>query len=257
MEYAIDISLPNFAKLNNDEYSQLAKGIIKLVEASTIEKLAVKELDFKGLKACVDKLTEASRQTRLSHETEQILALDKQRTELLSYLLSTFRLERKNSLKANKDAATALYKTFKNYTGTQTLPSRQKSQAIDALLKDCTNVSVSQHLEVLRVMHAVNSLKELNKNYQDLVGVRAENQLNAVSINVKEVRKEAVVSMRAILRCALGESVINQSQEANNFLSLSRKLIEDAMIANKQRLAQSAASRSDKSTEKKEPVTMV
>lgn len=39
MSYKIDISLPNVGKLNNDEYAQFIKGVIKLVNTTTPEKL--------------------------------------------------------------------------------------------------------------------------------------------------------------------------------------------------------------------------
>lgn len=36
MSFKIDISLPNVSKLNNDEYAQFIKGVVKLVNTTTV-----------------------------------------------------------------------------------------------------------------------------------------------------------------------------------------------------------------------------
>ena len=105
MSYKIDISLPNVGKLNNDEYAQFIKGVIKLVNTTTPEKLGLKSELVTAIEKNVELLTEASRQSRSSKESENIHRLDKQRNELLSYLLSSFRLGKKSALVAQKEAA--------------------------------------------------------------------------------------------------------------------------------------------------------
>ena len=146
MSTLMDISLPNLSRLNNDEYAQFLKGVIKLVNVATIEKLAIKQELFSAIENNLELLTEASRQSRSSKESENINRLDKQRSELLSYLLSSFRLGKKSSLESHREAASVLVTAFKNYTGVQSLPTRQKSQAIDALLKDLEKPEFSKHL---------------------------------------------------------------------------------------------------------------
>ena len=89
MSFKIDISLPNVSKLNNDEYAQFIKGVVKLVNTTTVEKLGVKPELITAIEKNLDLLTEASRQSRSSKESENINRLDKQRNELLSYLLSS------------------------------------------------------------------------------------------------------------------------------------------------------------------------
>ena len=98
MSYKIDISLPNVGKLNNDEYAQFMKSLIKLVNTTTPEKLGVKKDLVTAIEKNVELLTEASRQSRSSKESENIRRLDKQRNEQLSYLLSSFRLGKKSLL---------------------------------------------------------------------------------------------------------------------------------------------------------------
>ncbi len=242
--------LPNFAKLNNDEYAQFLKSAMKLVSTATIEKLAVKQELFDAIQTQLDLLTEASRQSRISQESENINRLDRQRSELLSYLMSSFKLERKSPITSRQEAATALFKELKNYSGTQSLPTRQKSQAIDAMLKDLEKSENTKHIKALGLTQAVASLKESNSGYQELVNVRAENQISAPKIKVKQVRKEANNLFKELVRFAFANDIINPSAESNTFVRLLNKLMTDTMTAYKQRLGQVSASKTVKEPEK-------
>lgn len=243
MSTLMDISLPNLSRLNNDEYAQFLKGVIKLVNVATIEKLAIKQELFSAIENNLELLTEASRQSRSSKESENINRLDKQRSELLSYLLSSFRLGKKSSLESHREASSVLVTAFKNYTGVQSLPTRQKSQAIDALLKDLEKPEFSKHLKTLSLLHAVTSLKDANLKYQELIDVRAESQVSTKVINVKQIRKETQRLFKELARFAFSNNVINPSAESANFITLFNKLMDDTIIANKQRLSQTSASK--------------
>lgn len=237
MNIKLDISLPSFSRLNNDEYAQFLKSVLKLVETATIEKLAIPSELFYSIKQNVDLLTEASRQSRSSRQSEEIAMLDKQRTEQVSYLLSSFRLGKKSPLEMHKESAKMLLVEFKNYTGVQKLPTRQKSQAIDALLKDLSKPEVVKHLKVLGVSYSVSSLKEINEKYQKLVEVRAENQVSVNVINVKQVRKESLNLYKDLVRYSFAKNTIEPSSESASFIALLNKLMEDTMFANRQRMA--------------------
>ena len=115
MSFKIDISLPNVSKLNNDEYAQFVKGIVKLVYAGTIEKLRVEEELVTAIQENVELLTEASRQSRSTKESGNMAQLDKKRNEILSYLLSSFKVGKKSAIQSQKEAADILLLEFKNY----------------------------------------------------------------------------------------------------------------------------------------------
>ena len=214
------------------------KSLIKLVNTTTPEKLGVKKDLVTAIEKNVELLTEASRQSRSSKESENIRHLDKQRNEQLSYLLSSFRLGKKSSLVAQRESAQILYLEFKNYKGVTSLPTRQKSQAIDALVKDLEKPAIAEHLNVLGISHVVAPLKEANAKYQELVDVRAENQINTNTINVKKVRKETDTLYKELARFVFANHIVNPSAETTNFSTLFNKLIDDTISANKQRLAQ-------------------
>ena len=119
------------------------------------------------------------------------------------------------------------------------MPTRQKSQAIDALVKDLEKPAIAEHLNVLGISHAVAPLKEANAKYQELVDVRAENQISTNVINVKKVRKETDLLYKELARFIFANHIVNPSAETTNFSTLFNKLIDDTIVANKQRLAQS------------------
>lgn len=237
-------------KLNNDEYAQFIKGVLNLVFNANLEKLGVSQELFDATRNNLDLLTEASRQSRLSVETEKIIKIDKQRSEVLSFLISSFRLEQKNVDTSRKESALVLYKEFKNYTGTQSLPARQKSQAIDALIKDLEKTQFEPHLKTLGLQKSVKALVEYNQEYQKLVEGRAENQIANTLINVKKTRKDTNLLYKELIKYAFSMNVIHPSVESANFIILLNKLIDDTMTANRQRLSQGASAknmlRSDK-----------
>lgn len=88
------------------------------------------------------------------------------------------------------------------------------------------------------VSHSVAPLKEANAKYQELVDVRAENQINTNTINVKKVRKETDTLYKELARFVFANHIVNPSAETANFSTLFNKLIDDTISANKQRLAQ-------------------
>ncbi|WP_424652065.1 hypothetical protein [Capnocytophaga gingivalis] len=59
MSYKIDISLPKVGKLNNDEYAQFIKGVVKLVNTTTPEKLGLKSDLVTAIENNLELLTEA------------------------------------------------------------------------------------------------------------------------------------------------------------------------------------------------------
>lgn len=255
MSFKIDISLPNVSKLNNDEYAQFVKGIVKLVYAGTIEKLRVEEELVTAIQENVELLTEASRQSRSTKESGNMAQLDKKRNEILSYLLSSFKVGKKSAIQSQKEAADILLLEFKNYRKVSTLPTRQKSQAVDALIKDLEKPEIRELLTTLGTINAVAPLKEINAKYQELLDVRAEKQLKNSSINVKKVRNETEELYRQLTRVVFAYNIINPSTETKNFISLLTKLIEDTMSANKQRLAQATPNRRGSKDKEKKAVS--
>ncbi|MDO4881620.1 MAG: DUF6261 family protein [Capnocytophaga sp.] len=249
MSYKIDIALPGIGKLNNDEYSQFIKGILKLLHPLDKGSLGIKEELITKISTNLDLLTDASRQSRVSKESEEISRLDKERNNLVTYLLSSFKINKKSSLASHKEAAQFLSIEFKNYKGIVTLPYRQKSQAIDSIIKDLEKPLSTKYLHTLGVYHTVSSLKEINLKYQELVDVRAENQVNASMVNVKKIRKETESLYKELIRYAFSYHIINPTTENTTFISLFNKLVNDTMNAYIHRLSQLIPNKKENTSE--------
>ncbi len=251
MEELLDVKSARLEKLNNDEFAQFISSVLTLVEETTLEKLNLKQSLIDTLKKYQDDLTEASRQSRYNEDTNKIVELDKQRGRLVVFLLNTFRNERNNVVEIRKESANILYNISKNFSGIQLLPSRQKTQSINAFLKDLSSGIAKQHIDTLGVSEAITSLSDMNTECQKLIEGRAENQLSSVMINTRTVRKEASKLFRLLSRYVSATYLLTESKESANFINLLNKLITDTTNANKKRLAQSNINKSN--TPNKQP----
>lgn len=248
MEKYLDINPIRLEKLNNDEFAQFIKSMLTMVEEATPEKLGVQASILNKLRKCLEDLTEASRQNRQNEETTNINHLDKERGKLVVFLLTTFRNEKRNVIKTRKEAANALQIVSKNFSGIQSLPARQKSQTISALLKDLSKEGNKKHIDTLGLSEALASLEKYNEQCQKLIDSRAATQTSNAKINTKKIRKEASAWYRLLARFASASYLLHNSKENTTFLELLNKLIADTMTANKQRLVQSSANKVANST---------
>ncbi|MDO4881026.1 MAG: DUF6261 family protein [Capnocytophaga sp.] len=238
MEEFLEINTVRLEKLNNDEFTQFIKSVLAMVENTTIEKLHIKPTIIDALHKCQEELTEASRQNRQNEETTNINQLDKQRGKLVVFLLTSFRNERQNVIEDRKEAAIALYSVSKNFLGIQSLPARQKTQTISALLKDLSKESHKKHIITLGLSEAVESLEKYNLQCQKLIDSRSATQSYNSKTNTKKIRKDASALYRLLTRFASASYLLNNSKENTTFIELINKLIADTMTENKKRLAQ-------------------
>lgn len=238
MKTILDIKKVKLEQLNNVEYAHFIKSMLDLVKNVGIEHLNLEEEVYNKLLKCYDDLTEATRQSRYSKETQKINELDKQRSEYIIFLLSAFRFEQKNPLQSKKEAAKILNNAMKNYTGIQSLPFGQKTQTIEGFILDLKNVEYAPYLKILGVENAIKLLTEINEECRKLAAGRSEYQILNGLINSKKIRKEATELYRYLVKCVSGQQIVSQSSESANFINLLNKLITDIMSANKQRLAQ-------------------
>lgn len=250
MKAIIDVKSVKLNQLNNDEYAHFMKSVANLIQNATLEKLSLEENDFEEFQNKLELLTDVVRQTRSSAETKKIVDLDKQRTKMLSFLLSSIKIGRNNIDEVNKESSVLLYNDIKNYYGIQTLPSRQKSNAIDGLLKDLSKSKNVLHINRLRLSEVIIELNKCNQEHQRLVEGRAESQFVNVLPNAKRMRDELNEMYKYFVTCAFASNVVKSSLESLNFIGLLNKLIEDTMGANKQRLSQvSSVKKLDKEKE--------
>ena len=216
----LEINSIRLEKLNNDEFAQFIKVTLNLVQDVTLEKIGIQKELYESLQKRLDDLTEATRQSRQNDETHKIADLDKVRGKLVVFLLSSFRNERGNVVAKNrKEAAFALYSLTKNFSGIQSLPLRQKTHTINALLKD------------------LQKPENHNQQCENLIQGRADSQLSVVKISSRIPRKEATELYRWLIKYAYATYLLHQNEENTSFIVRLNKLIVDTTLANKQRLA--------------------
>ena len=234
----LEINSIRLEKLNNDEFAQFIKVTLNLVQDVTLEKIGIQKELYESLQKRLDDLTEATRQSRQNAETHKIADLDKVRGKLVVFLLSSFRNERGNVVAKNrKEAASALYSLTKNFSGIQSLPLRQKTHTINALLKDLQKPENQKHIETLGLSDSVSTLLDYNQQCENLIQGRADSQLSVVKISSRIPRKEATELYRWLIKYAYATYLLHQNEENTSFIVRLNKLIVDTTLANKQRLA--------------------
>ena len=162
--------------------------------------------------------------------------IDKQRGEIVVYLFTMIRNERKTPLEAKRKAATALYNATKTFQGLQLLPNRSKTQAIESLLFDLSKPENAEHVRALMLSDVVSELSALNKKYDALIIQRADSQIENAVESPKKIRVQTNEQYDEISLRAMAFNIYQPSEESKNFMLSLNKLIEDTNVAYKQRL---------------------
>ena len=186
MEEIIKIKDVNLVKFNNAEYTQFLSNTKELIEKATLEKLGLSESIFQLLSKNIDLLTDFSLQSRISSETKDLKSIDKQRNEILTFLLMNFRSEQKNPIEKRKKAGTELFNITKPYQKIKALPVRQKTQYIEGFITDVTKEGIVQHLNTLGIKEAVDKLTSINQQYKKLTANRADSQVASPKVHTSE-----------------------------------------------------------------------
>ena len=238
MEEIIKIKDVNLVKFNNAEYTQFLSNTKELIEKATLEKLGLSESIFQLLSKNIDLLTDFSLQSRISSETKDLKSIDKQRNEILTFLLMNFRSEQKNPIEKRKKAGTELFNITKPYQKIKALPVRQKTQYIEGFITDVTKEGIVQHLNTLGIKEAVDKLTSINQQYKKLTANRADSQVASPKVHIKTLRNETSKIYDNLITRAFVTSVATPSEESSAFVKSMNKLITDTDTAYKQRFGQ-------------------
>ena len=85
------INAISLKKLNNAEYAYFAQQVSNLIHEGTAEKLHVSAATLTAFDANLKLLTDIVAQSRISDETADIVAVDKEADDLITYILSAIR----------------------------------------------------------------------------------------------------------------------------------------------------------------------
>ena len=232
------INAISLKKLNNAEYAYFAQQVSNLIHEGTAEKLHVSAATLTAFDANLKLLTDIVAQSRISDETADIVALDKEADDLITYILSAIRSAKQSPVAAQKAAATTLYNATKPYAGIQQMAQRQEVQQARGLLADLAKPDLKAHVQTLALQPAVDQLKTTVDRYASLLESRSASQLAANLGAAKPVREKMTAEYDEMTTVAFAFSIAAPAAELTTFITKLNKLIDDINTAYNQSRAQ-------------------
>jgi len=232
------INAISLKKLNNAEYAYFAQQVSNLIHEGTAEKLHVSAATLTAFDANLKLLTDIVAQSRISDETAEIVAVDKEADDLITYILSAIRSARQSPVAAQKAAATTLYNATKPYAGIQQKAQRQEGQQARGLLTDLAKPELKAHVQTLALQAAVDQLKTTVDRYATLLESRSASQVAADLGAAKPVREKMNDEYDEMTTVAFAFSIAVPATELTTFITKLNKLIDDTNTAYNQSRAQ-------------------
>ena len=245
------INAISLKKLNNAEYAYFAQQVSNLIHEGTAEKLHVSAATLTAFDANLKLLTDIVAQSRISDETADIVAVDKETVDLITYILSAIRSAKQSPVAAQKAAATTLYNATKPYAGIQQMAQRQEVQQARGLLADLAKPDLKAHVQTLALQPAVDQLKTTVDRYASLLESRAASQVAADLGAAKPVREKMNDEYDEMTTVAFAFSIAAPAAELTAFITKLNKLIDDTNTAYNQSRAQMKVTKSTTSGGKK------
>ena len=245
------INAISLKKLNNAEYAYFAQQVSNLIHEGTAEKLHVSAATLTAFDANLKLLTDIVAQSRISDETADIVAVDKEADDLITYILSAIRSAKQSPVAAQKAAATTLYNATKPYAGIQQMAQRQEVQQARGLLTDLAKPELKAHVHTLALQPAVDQLKTTVDRYASLLESRAASQVAANLGAAKPVREKMNDEYDEMTTVAFAFSIAAPATELTTFITKLNKLIDDTNTAYNQSRAQMKVTKSTTSGGKK------
>lgn len=245
------INAISLKKLNNAEYAYFAQQVSNLIHEGTAEKLHVSAATLTAFDANLKLLTDIVAQSRISDETADIVAVDKEADDLITYILSAIRSAKQSPVAAQKAAATTLYNAIKPYAGIQQMAQRQEVQQARGLLADLAKPDLKAHVQTLALQPAVDQLKTTVDRYASLLESRSASQVAANLGAAKPVREKMNDEYDEMTTVAFAFSIAAPAAELTTFITKLNKLIDDTNTAYNQSRAQMKVTKSTTSGGKK------
>ena len=225
------INAISLKKLNNAEYAYFAQQVSNLIHEGTAEKLHVSAATLTAFDANLKLLTDIVAQSRISDETADIVAVDKEADDLITYILSAIRSAKQSPVAAQKAAATTLYNATKPYAGIQQMAQRQEVQQARGLLADLAKPDLKAHVQTLALQPAVDQLKTTVDRYASLLESRSASQVAANLGAAKPVREKMNAEYDEMTTVAFAFSIAAPAAELTTFITKLNKLIDDINTA--------------------------
>ena len=132
MKTIVKVTQMGLQKLNNAEYTNFSDRTLDLITAATPEALHLETADVNRYAELFDQMQELVALSRISDETAELAALDKERDDLGVYILTSVR--RGRGVAHMAASAVRLYNLLKPYTGFQRLPNQQETVTVSGMV---------------------------------------------------------------------------------------------------------------------------
>lgn len=245
----IKIKSVGLTKLNNAEYENFMSRLrglfppvgldrpdeISLFSAENV--LGITDAQLSAFDSDLALLVDLVNQSRISDETAEMLAVDKQRDDLVVYTTSSVTQQTKSPLPAQKAAAQTVYNVIKPYIGIYKSANQQETAQIQGLLTDLAKPGMSEHVKTLGLTEVLESLRAVNDQYAALTAQRTNNKAASIKENSTVVRRRIDVLYDDMTTIAFVRSVATPTAETATFISRLNSLIDETTALYNQRMA--------------------
>lgn len=232
-------------KLNNAEFTNFCNRFVELIQQATPdetpgtgEALGMDTEDVEQFETELATMTDLVAQSRTSNLTAQLAELDKERDDLVVYLIGAVRTAKASPLAAQRQAAVALYNVLKPYVGCQRLANQQETAAISGLVADLSKTETAAQVGTLSLTEVLNELDQRNASYATLTSQRTDEQSAARLEESKSVRTRMNALYDCMTTLAFVQSVAQPTDITAAFVRKLNALIDETTALYNQRMAQ-------------------
>jgi hypothetical protein len=224
-------------RCNASEYAFVVSKLVDLLGSVDKTTLTMPKGVFEQFQAGASKMLDIINTSRATAETTKIENLDKQINKYLVYILGVVRLAKDSGIENKSEAARELYCITKMYNKVRRSPRRQKNAQIISLICDLNNPKNAQLVKTLGISDEVDTLKNLNEQYLELLNRRANIQVRISKDKPALIRKEMNGLLNIMLTCTRCAYYNNPTEELKRLILSINKLFSDITTEYKQRLA--------------------
>ena len=190
-----------------------------------IEELYIDQDLLDELQACIDLLTDMTRESRASVQTEDLAQLDKDRDALLDYIFAALEKAAKLPLATQREAGRILYNALKVYANIMRLPQKQETVEIRGMLLDMEKETLAPHVETMGLSPYAAELKRINDLYAEKTKTRSDETAPS-EVKTDDIRKQAGALYQEIAERAFAANLLHETETTSQFIKDLNRLIE-------------------------------
>ena len=190
-----------------------------------IEELYIDQDLLDELQACIDLLTDMTRESRASVQTEDLAQLDKDRDALLDYIFAALEKAAKLPLATQREAGRILYNALKVYANIMRLPQKQETVEVRGMLLDMEKETLAPHVETMGLSPYAAELKRINDLYAEKTKTRSDETAPS-EVKTDDIRKQAGALYQEIAERAFAANLLHETETTSQFIKDLNRLIE-------------------------------